>query len=56
MRDYAIYSLRLAHELTNKGFQIVGTGINFSNPKYKVFYFKDSAELREAVAAFSKLA
>lgn len=48
-KDYAIFSLRIAHQLTKKGFEVKNTGINTSNPKYKVFYFENSDELREAV-------
>ena len=49
MKNYIVYNLQLAHLLANKGFKLVGTGINYNNPKFKVFYFEDTPELHEAV-------
>ena len=51
MRNYVVYSLRVANELVNKGFELIGTGINIQNPKYTVFYFEDTKELQEAIEA-----
>ena len=51
MKNYVVYSLRVANELVNKGFKIQGTGINIQNPQYKVFFFEDTKELREAIKA-----
>jgi hypothetical protein len=48
-KDYVVYSLRLANELTNKGFKLVNTGINIKNPKYFVFFFENTKELRDAI-------
>lgn len=48
-KDYVIYNLKLANLLINAGFEMVGSGINIQNPKYRVFYFKDTPELRKAV-------
>ena len=39
----------MAHELEKKGFHTIGSGINFNNPKYKVYYFEDSKELQNAI-------
>lgn len=52
-KDYVVYSLQLAHELTNKGFEIKATGINFNNPKLKVFYFENTVELQKAIKEFN---
>lgn len=49
MNDYVVYNLKIANTLINKGFEMVGTGINTQNPKYRVFYFKDTSELRAAI-------
>ena len=49
MTKYKIFSLKLANELVDKGFVLLGTGINIKFPKYKVFYFEDTPELREAI-------
>lgn len=51
-KDYVIYSAQLARYLTKKGFEIKNTEANFNNPKYKVYYFEDTAELRSAVSSY----
>ena len=51
---YTIFSLRIANALAKQGFEIVNTGINVKNPKYSVFYFKDSEELRTALDKLTK--
>ena len=48
-KDYVIYNLKIANILIKAGFEMVGSGINTKNPKYRVFYFKDTPELRAAV-------
>ena len=48
-KDYVIYSLRIANILINKGFQLKGARVNFKNPKYMVYMFEDTAELRAAL-------
>lgn len=52
MKDYIIYSLKLANYLANKGYQIKKTAININNPKYNVYYFEDLPELRAEVENF----
>lgn len=47
--DYAVYSLKMANELVSRGFVVVNTSINLKYPKYQVFYFEDTRELREAM-------
>ena len=54
MGTYTIFSLRIANALAKQGFQIINTGINVKNPKYSVFYFEDSAELRQALAKLTQ--
>lgn len=49
MNKYYIFSLRLANALTENGFEIIGRGINTRNPKYSVFYFEDTKELRNTL-------
>ena len=48
MKQYCVFSLRIANELVNRGFKIVGTGINTDDIRYKVFYFEDTVEFRKA--------
>lgn len=52
MKDYIVYSLRLANYLAKKGFQIKNTGVNKNNPKYNVYYFDCSEALLEEVKNF----
>ena len=49
MKDYVIYSLKVANALTRKGFEVKATGINTKFPKYLVYYFADTPELRAAI-------
>lgn len=49
MKKFCVFSLRVATELVNQGYQIIDTGINLTNTKYRVFYFEDTQKLREAV-------
>lgn len=53
MKGYTVFSLRIAHELTKRGFNIIGTGINNKNPKCYCYHFEDSKELRAAVKELS---
>lgn len=48
-KTYTIFTVRLASKLQDMGFKLVGTGINFQQPKYKVFFFEDSEALRDAL-------
>lgn len=50
MKTYTIYNLRFANILARKGFQLVATGVNFKNPKYMVYHFEDTEELRAELA------
>ena len=49
MDKFIVFSQKIAHELKKQGYEIIGTGINIKNPKYTVFYFEDTPELRKAV-------
>ena len=48
-RPYTVFSLKLANKLVNKGFEILDTGVNVKNPKYRVFFFEDTEALRKAI-------
>ena len=52
MRDYLVYSLKMAHYLINKGFEVKNTSININNPKYKVYYFENNDDLLAAVNSY----
>ena len=58
MKNFVVYRLHIANALITKGFDLIGTGVNLKNTKYKVFFFEDTPELREEVnklAASQKL-
>lgn len=47
--NYCVYTLRVATALVDRGFEVKGTAIDFNNPKYKVFLFENTEELRKAL-------
>ena len=53
-KEYIVYSLRLANKLANNGYSINRVAINKNNPKYNVYFFEDSAELRQIVENFKQ--
>lgn len=53
MKYFKSYSARLANFLVHKGFAMVGIEPNLKQPKYDVFLFIDSEELRAAVEEYS---
>ena len=48
-KDYVVYSLKVANILARKGFKIKKSSINTRFPKYMVYYFADTPELRAAI-------
>lgn len=54
MKDYIVYSLRLANYLVNNDFKIKSTSINVNYPKYKIFYFEQTDELLAAIEKFKQ--
>lgn len=48
-KTYKIFTLKLARELCEKGFKIVGTIPNIQKPWLNVYLFEDSSELRQCV-------
>ena len=49
MKQYTVFSLRIANILARQGFQIIGSGVNAKNPKLSVFYFEDTPEFRKSL-------
>ncbi|MEE0965552.1 MAG: hypothetical protein U0L85_00710 [Bacilli bacterium] len=39
----------MARELEKRGFKHVSLGINYNHPKYNVYYFEDSNEIRNEI-------
>lgn len=46
---YKVFTLKLARELREHGFSIVGTLPNAKKPWLNVYLFQDTKELRDAV-------
>ncbi len=44
----------MAKELGHRGFRCIGTGENKNKPGFKVFYFEDTDELRQAISEIKK--
>ena len=47
-KNFPIFSAAITTELFNRGFKCIDSQINTRYPKYKVFYFEDTEELRAA--------
>lgn len=47
-KNFAVFSAAIATELLNRGFKCIDSKINTRFPQFKVFYFKDTKELRTA--------
>lgn len=48
-KPYVVYSMRVANALIRKGYEMIGSRVNYKNPKYLVYLFEDTQELRQAV-------
>lgn len=46
---YIVYTKKLAYQLRERGFKIVGTGINRNHPQYDTYTFKNSQKLQDAI-------
>lgn len=49
MKKCLVYTLKLANQLVELGYEIIETSINTNNPKYKVFFFEDTPEIRAEI-------
>lgn len=47
-KNFPVFSAAITTELFNRGFKCIDSQINTRYPKYKVFYFEDTEELRAA--------
>lgn len=55
MKYYYIKTLRMMEYLTGLGYQVIKTIPDFNNPKYKVFLFEDTEELRGAMSGYKRV-
>ena len=44
-----ILSLWIARELEKRGYRHISIGINYNEPKYNVYYFEDTNEIRKEI-------
>ena len=44
-----ILSLWIARELEKRGYRHINIGINYNEPKYNVYYFEDTNEIRKEI-------
>ena len=52
-KNFIVYSMRVANALIRKGFEMIGSRVNYKNPKYMVYLFEDTQELRNAVQSLA---
>ena len=48
---YTIYTQKVANQLESRGFRVQKIVPNHKNPRYVVYYFEDTVELRAALQA-----
>lgn len=46
---YTIFMQNIANQLESRGFKVVKIAPNRKNPRYVVYYFEDTVELRAAL-------
>lgn len=49
MNEYRVYTIRMAHYLTAKGFKILRTTQDVKKPQFLNWYFEYSTELQNAI-------
>ena len=49
MREYVIFSKRLAKTLVSMGFELLRTEPNRERPQYSVFIFENTPSLRSSI-------
>lgn len=50
--EYRVYTIRLAHYLTEKGFTILRTTQDVKKPEFLNWYFEKTPELELAIAEY----
>ena len=54
MKYYVVKTMRLASYLCSKGFKIIKEQPDRNNPKYKVWLFEDTVQLRGCLMNYKK--
>lgn len=52
---YKVFTLRVARELQNRGFKLLGTEPNINHPDYKVFVFENTLNIIKAVTEIKNI-
>ena len=54
MKEYTIYTARIAYELRKRGFLIIRTDINPHKPQFDCWVFEDTPKLHKALTEITK--
>lgn len=54
MKEYAIFTWRLANALAQLGFKPIGKRLNYKDPTQEVILFEDTPSLRTAIQKLTK--
>ena len=54
VKEYAIYSRRLAYALRQQGFRIIRTEVNELKPQFDVYIFENSVDLQIAITSLTR--
>ena len=53
-KTYAVFTWKLANQLHQMGFQVVGKRLNYKDPTQEVILFEDTPALRDAILELTK--
>ena len=54
MKEYVIFTWKLANELHKRGFKALGTRLDYKDPTREVILFEDTPALRAAIRAITQ--
>ena len=54
LKEYAVFTWKLANKLHELGFKAVGTRLNYKDPTQEVILFEDTPELRAAIRTLTQ--
>ena len=54
MKEFVVYTKKLALILRKSGFKIIRTGVNENFPQFNTYIFEDTSEFRKAFYSLTK--
>ena len=54
MKEYAVFTWKLANKLHELGFKAIGTRLNYKDPTQEVILFEDTPDLRNAIRTLTQ--